>query len=126
MPTTLTAWRRRGSWLCTDFFTTNKRTISEKLQRIRASLQEKENHGHLFDDARLVDNYRHWRLPEDFFGSFLHAVNKVQKVDWLTLHIFQNEQLLFRFSSLNLFKELAEEMIARAAPAAGKQKLGLG
>jgi len=94
-----------------DFFLTNKRVISEKLKQIRDSLQEKENRGQLFADARLVENYRQWRLPEDFFSSFLHAINQGQKVNWLVLHIHQKKQLLFRFSNSNLFKELAEEMM---------------
>jgi two-component system response regulator AtoC len=94
-----------------DFFSMNKRKFSEKLDQLRVKLDENQNRCHLFDDARLVENYRQWRLPEDFFGSFLYEINKTLKVDWLTMHIYEKELLLFKFSSSNLFKELAEEMI---------------
>jgi transcriptional regulator with AAA-type ATPase domain len=94
-----------------DFFSMNKRKISEKLNHLRTNLDENENLCHLFDDARLVENYRQWRLPEDFFSSFLYETNKSLKFDWLTMHIYEKEQLLFKFSNSSLFKELGEEMI---------------
>jgi two-component system response regulator HydG/two-component system response regulator AtoC len=94
-----------------DFFSMNKRKISAKLNQLRINLEESENRCNLFDDARLVENYRQWRLPEDFFSSFLYEINKSLKVDWLTMHIYEKEQLLFKFSNSNLFKELGEEMV---------------
>ena len=94
-----------------DFFSMNKRKISAKLNQLRINLEENENRCHIFDDARLVENYRQWRLPEDFFSSFLYEINKSLKVDWLTMHIYEKEHLLFKFSNSNLFKELGEEMI---------------
>ena len=94
-----------------DFFSMNKRRISEKLNQLRTNLDENENRFHLFDDARLVENFRQWRLPEDFFGSFVYEINKSLKVDWLTIHIYEKGQPLFKFANTNLFKELAEEMI---------------
>jgi len=57
-----------------DFFSMNKRKISPKLNQIRINLEEDENRCKLFDDARLVENYRQWRLPEDFFNSFLYEI----------------------------------------------------
>ncbi|MEI6613493.1 MAG: sigma 54-interacting transcriptional regulator [Chrysiogenales bacterium] len=94
-----------------DFFSMNKRRTSAKLNQLRIDLDENENRCHLFNDARLVENYRQWRLPEDFFSSFLYEINKSLKVDWLTMHIYEKEQLLFKFSNSSLFKELGEEMI---------------
>ncbi|MBN2399810.1 MAG: sigma 54-interacting transcriptional regulator [Candidatus Aminicenantes bacterium] len=94
-----------------DFFSLNKRKISEKIDHWRAHLDDSKNHGCLFDDARLVENHRQWRLPEDFFNSFSYEINKKLKVDWLAMHVYEKERLLFKFSNSNLFKELAEEMI---------------
>ena len=94
-----------------DFFTMNKRKISPRLNRLRETLEENENLGNLFDNARLVVNYRQWRLPEDFFGSFLHQISKTLPMDWLIMHIHENEELLYRFSNSSLFKELGEEML---------------
>jgi two-component system response regulator AtoC len=108
-----------------DFFSMNKRRISEKLDHLRSDLDEIENHGHLFDDARLVENYRQWRLPEDFFSSFLHEINKTQKVDWLTMHIHEKDRLLFKFSNSNLFRELAEELISNLRREPEKQNFHL-
>jgi transcriptional regulator with PAS, ATPase and Fis domain len=97
-----------------DFFSMNKRKISEKLNQLRINLEENENRGNLLYDARLVENYRQWRLPEDFFSSFLYEINKSLKIDWLLMHIYEKEQLLFRFSNSSLFKELGEEMMQYA------------
>ena len=94
-----------------DFFSMNKRNISKKINRLRSILAEHENQGHLFDDARLVENYRQWRLPEDFFNSFLYELGKALKIDWLTMQVFEEERLLFRFSSSPLFGEIGDEML---------------
>jgi len=94
-----------------DFFSMNKRRISEKLERMRTDLDESENRGSLFDDARLVENHRHWRHPEDFFSSFSSEINKTQRVDWLVMQFYEKEQPLFAFSNSDQFKELAKEMI---------------
>ena len=108
-----------------DFFSMNKRKISAKLNQLRINLEENENRCHLFDDARLVENYRQWRLPEDFFSSFLYEINKSLKVDWLTMHIYEKGQLLFKFSNSSLFKELGEEMIQYVSRNAEQQNFHL-
>ena len=94
-----------------DFFTMNKRTISGKLNRLRLQAEENENRHALFDNARLVGNYRQWRLPEDFFNSFFYEINKPAQIDWLVMNIHEKRQPLFKFSSSGLFKELAEQML---------------
>ena len=94
-----------------DFFTLNKRKMSPRLNRLRETLEENENPGQLFDNARLVGHYRQWRLPEDFFGSFLHEISQALPLDWLVMHIHEKEELLFRFSNSSLFRELGEEML---------------
>jgi transcriptional regulator with AAA-type ATPase domain/predicted negative regulator of RcsB-dependent stress response len=94
-----------------DFFSMNKRKISPKLDQLRMDLEQNENQGNLFDDARLVENYRQWRLPEDFFGCFSHEINKSLPADWLTMNMYENEALLFKFSNSDHFKELGAEML---------------
>ena len=94
-----------------DFFTMNKRTLSAKLDHLRLREEESESHRDLFDDARLVGNYRQWRLPEDFFNSFFYEINKPTRIGWLTMDIREKEQPLFKFSSSALFKELGEQML---------------
>ena len=94
-----------------DFFSANKRNISPKLNQLRLELEQNENQANLFEDARLVENYRQWRLPEDFFGSFLHEINKSLPPDWLTMTIYENNAMLFTFSNSDHFKELGEEML---------------
>ncbi|MFH2108094.1 MAG: sigma 54-interacting transcriptional regulator [Chrysiogenia bacterium] len=94
-----------------DFFTMNKRTISAKLNRLRLQAEENENRHALFENARLVGNYRQWRLPEDFFNSFFYEINKPVQIDWLVMTIYEKRQPLFEFSSSGLFKELAEQML---------------
>jgi transcriptional regulator with AAA-type ATPase domain/tetratricopeptide (TPR) repeat protein len=101
-----------------DFFTLNKRILSNTLCQLRQQADEGDNRHTLFDDARLVDNFRQWRLPEDFFNSFLYEINKPSPIDWLVMDIHEDHLPLFQFSNSGLFKELGEEMLrhTRATP----------
>ena len=108
-----------------DFFTMNKRTISARLNRLRAQAEENENRHALFDDARLVGDYRQWRLPEDFFNSFFYEINKPPQIDWLVMNIYEKSLPLFKFASSGLFKELAEQMLQRTLDATENQNVDL-
>ena len=108
-----------------DFFNMNKRTISAKLNRWRQQAEENENRHDPFDDARLVGNYRQWRLPEDFFNSFFYEISKPTKIDWLAMTIHEKRHPLFKFSSSGLFKELADQMLEHTLAAPENQNLGL-
>jgi DNA-binding NtrC family response regulator len=108
-----------------DFFTMNKRRISHRLNRLRETLEGNENPDQLFDSARLVGHYRQWRLPEDFFGSFLHEISQALPLDWLAMQIHENEELLYCFSNSGLFKELGEEMLSHARQAPGQHNFRL-
>ncbi len=77
--------RRDEFFAMHDFFRMNKRTLSAKLDHLRRREEESESHRDLFDDARLVGNYRQWRLPEDFFNSFFYELNKPARIDWLAM-----------------------------------------
>lgn len=108
-----------------DFFSMNKRRIPNKFAQMRIFFSEKDSCGSLFADARLVENHRQWRLPEDFFNSFLYEINKALKVDWLAVRLYEKERLLFDFASSPLFKELGEEMLQATRRQPEKQNLRL-
>jgi transcriptional regulator with PAS, ATPase and Fis domain len=108
-----------------DFFTANKRSISGKLNRMYQHIKESEKNRELFEDARLVEHSRQWRLPEDFFNSFYYEISRPAPVDWLLLAVHEKQQLLFRFSNSDLFRELGEEMLQCVLETPQDQNLGL-
>ena len=108
-----------------DFFTANKRTISGKLDRLRRQIEENKKDRELFEDARLVEHSRQWRLPDDFFNSFYYEISRPAPVDWLLMAVHEKQQPLFRFSNSDQFRELGEEMLQRALEAPESQNLGL-
>jgi transcriptional regulator with PAS, ATPase and Fis domain len=108
-----------------DFFTMNKRSISAKLNRLRLQAEENESRHALFNDARLVGNYRHWRLPEDFFNSFFYEINKPPQIDWLAMNVYEKGQPLFKFASSAILKELAEQMLQHTLDASENQNVDL-
>ncbi|HSQ35084.1 MAG TPA: sigma-54 dependent transcriptional regulator, partial [Candidatus Binatia bacterium] len=108
-----------------DFFSMNKRRCSEKIDRLRMVFAENDHRGRLFNDARLVENHRQWKVPEDFFNSFLHEINRGLHVDWLAMRLYEKERLLFDFSSSPLFKELGDEMLQAVRRQPEKQNLRL-
>ena len=106
---------RRGEFLAMhDFFTLNRRCLSLKLTRWRQRCEDGEKSLRLFDDARLVEQHRQWRLPADFFNSFRHELGKAIPVDWLVMDIYEKKRSLFRFASSDQFPELGDEMLRRA------------
>jgi transcriptional regulator with AAA-type ATPase domain len=107
----LSVARREEFLAMHDFFTVNKRSVSVKLDRLRRLGEERARDRDLFDDARLVGNYRQWRLPEDFFNSFFHELGKPAPIDWLVMAVYEKQQPLFRFANSDIFRELGEEML---------------
>ena len=49
----------------------------------------------------------------------MHEISQALPVDWLAMHIHENEELLFRFSNSGLFKELGEEMLRHVRQTSG-------
>jgi transcriptional regulator with PAS, ATPase and Fis domain/TPR repeat protein len=107
----LLAERRQEFLAMHDFFTVNQRSMSPKLDHLRRLCDEKAKDRALFDDARLVGNYRQWRLPEDFFNTLAHELAKTAPIDWLVMAIHEEQRPLFRFANSDLFKELGEELL---------------
>ncbi len=112
---------RRDEFLAMhDFFTLNQRVLPAKFARMRQQCAENERGRGLFDDARLVERSRHWRLPADFFQSFFHEIGKATPIDWLVMTVHEQRPPaaenagVFRFASSDLFAELAAEMLQQA------------
>ena len=108
------AARRKEFLAMHDFFTLNQRCLSLKLIRWRQMCEDSEKSLRLFDDARLVEQHRQWRLPVDFFNSFCHEIGKTVPVDWLVMNVHEKKRPLFRFASSDMFPELGDEMLRRA------------
>jgi DNA-binding NtrC family response regulator len=108
-----------------DFFTVNKRTLSPRLIRLRQQCEESEKSLGLFAAARLVEQYRKWRLPADFFSSFFHEIGKAAPVDWLVMAIHEKQRPLFRFAGSDQFRDLGEEMLQDALATPLNQNLDL-
>jgi transcriptional regulator with AAA-type ATPase domain len=121
----LAADRREEFLAMHDFFTVNKRAISAKLDRLRRLCDERERDHALFDDARLVGDSRHWRLPEDFFHSFSRELGKPAPLDWLVMSVHEDRRPLFRFANSALFRELGDEMLLSALTGTENQNLDL-
>lgn len=111
------AARREEFLAMHDFFALNKRSLSLKLTRWRQQCEESEKSLRLFDDARLVEQHRQWRLPADFFHCFCHEIAKAAPVDWLVMDVHEKQRPLFRFASSDMFRELGDEMLRRARSA---------
>jgi transcriptional regulator with AAA-type ATPase domain len=108
-----------------DFFTVNKRALSPRLIRLRQQCEESEKDLGLFAAARLVEQYRKWRLPADFFSSFFHEIGKAAPVDWLVMAVHEKQRQLFRFAGSDQFHELGEEMLQDALATPLDQNLDL-
>ncbi|MDD8013511.1 MAG: sigma 54-interacting transcriptional regulator [Acidobacteriota bacterium] len=112
--------QRRDEFLAMyDFFSGNRRAMPAKFARMHQQCAESERARGLFDDARLVERSRHWRLPADFFHSFLHEIAKPAPIDWLVMAVHETPpspqkpaDILFRFASPEMFNELGDEMLA--------------
>ncbi len=108
-----------------DFFTVNKRALSPRLTRLRQQCEESEKSLGLFAAARLVEQYRTWRLPADFFNSFSHEIGKAAPVDWLVMAVHEKQRPLFRFAGSDQFRDLGEEMLQDALATPLNQNLDL-
>ncbi|GEM_PF-890251 len=97
-----------------EFFTRNRRRLSAKLNSWRRECADHEQDARLFADARLVEQHRHWRSPDDFFRSLSRELKRAAPIDWLALEVRERGEALFRFASSDSFPELGGEMLARA------------
>ncbi len=113
---------RRTEFLAmVDFFSLNQRAMPAKFARMRQHCLESDRAPGLFDDARLVERSRQWRLPADFFQSFYHEIGKAAPIDWMIMTIHEQHPpgqghsvRIFRFANSEQFSELGEEMLQEA------------
>ncbi len=94
-----------------DFFTHNKRRISDPLLAIKSHLTQQESTRDIFRSAKLVSEARQWKMPEDFFKSLLQEIDKNPSIELIRLAVYEGQRRLYFFSSPPAFPELSEEII---------------
>jgi transcriptional regulator with AAA-type ATPase domain len=97
-----------------EFFARNRRVISARLDELRRSCAACAAEAGRCDEARLVEQRRRWRRPDDFFRGLFRELGRAAPVDWLALAVHERERELFRFASSDSFRELGAEMLRRA------------
>ncbi len=96
------------------FFARNKRKLSVGINRIREHLDEKSSLDDVFKSADLVGSSHRWRVPDDFFRSFLTELQKAIKVNLVKLVVFDRGEEVFRFRNTNEFDSLTGELLGIA------------
>jgi transcriptional regulator with AAA-type ATPase domain len=96
------------------FFSRNRRRLSDGIVRIKNYLDEKDSYEDIFQSADLVGHSHSWKVPEDFFHSFLSELRKTVRVDLVKLTVFENGERVFRFSDTNEFDTLTDELVDMA------------
>lgn len=107
------------------FFLKNKRKISPGISQLKNLLDEKDSSYDIFKSAELVEDYRQWKIPEDFFKSLVNEINKVIKADLVKLVIYEQENQLFNFSYPNKYTKLTDELVSSAISRAENLNLDL-
>ncbi len=93
------------------YFLKNKRIISNNMLKIKKIIEKDNIFNDLLDNARVVDGYRNWKTPDDFFVSFSNEIEKSLKVDFLYMKIYLDKKQLFEFSNIKTYLEIAGEMV---------------
>ena len=106
--------RREEFLAMLDFFARNRRAIPARLEELRRRCASSGTETGRFDEARLVEQRRHWRRPDDFFRGLFRELARTIPVDWLALAVHEQGRELFRFASSDSFRELGAEMLQRA------------
>ncbi len=109
------ALARREEFLAMhDFFARNRRAMPARLEELRQRCASGAMETGRFAEARLVEQRRHWRRPDDFFRGLFRELARAVPVDWLALSVHEQGRELFRFASGDSFRELGAEMLRRA------------
>ena len=93
------------------FFSRNKRRLSTGIARIKQYLDEKDSFEDIFQSADLVGDSHRWRVPDDFFRSFLAELKKTIRVDLVKLAVYESGEPVFRFFNTNEFDNLTDELV---------------
>ncbi len=97
-----------------DFFARNRRLIPARLEELRQRCAAGAGGTGRFDEARLAEQRRHWRRPDDFFRGLFRELARAVPADWLALSVHEQGRELFHFVSGDSFRELGAEMLRRA------------
>ncbi len=94
-----------------DFFSLNKRKMGTGISRLKARLEENDSRSDLFENARRVDHYHRWKIPEDFFRSLIGEINLHSKIKMIKMAVYDSGEKIFNFSTDPQFQELSDEII---------------
>jgi len=95
------------------FFLRNKRTFTQKIITIKKKIDEQNSIKDFFKSVELVGKYLNWKIPEDFFSSFLNELTKKIAINFIKLKIFKNKEPIFNFSDSSKYEELSQEIISQ-------------
>ena len=107
------------------FFLRNKRKISPKILNLKKYFDERDSVFDIFKTAELVGDSIQWRVPEDFFKSFLGEIKKNIRLNLVRLILYDEGELLFQFSNIHEYYDLTDEIMARAVSSAQHLNLKL-
>lgn len=97
------------------FFDRNLRKMDPVIMMYKKLLDQRELNTDIFKSAELVENYRQWRIPNDFFVSFSSELRKELPFDFIKLVVFHRGERLFDFASSNLYRSMMDELVDKAA-----------
>jgi transcriptional regulator with PAS, ATPase and Fis domain len=96
------------------YFSRNKRRIPPLFIDYKNHLDEKESAYDIFRSAELVEESIHWKIPDDFFNSFLKELKKTVPVDLAQLIIYENKNPVFHFSTETKYRQITDEIIEKS------------
>jgi transcriptional regulator with AAA-type ATPase domain len=106
------------------FFLRNRRRLAPAVIKMKHRLDEQDAAYDVFKSAQLVSDFRHWKIPEDFFNSLTAELKQLIPADLVRLRVYEQERSepLFDFSSvppgspgfLQLTQEMIDDALSRA------------
>lgn len=105
------------------FFLENQRHMSAATETVKEEIERRESSREVFKSARMVGEYKRWKIPEDFFNSLVEELKKLAPVELVRLIVFAGQQndgeAMFDFTSRSgaasgfecLTRELIEDAI---------------
>lgn len=107
------------------FFLRNKRKIKHGIHELKKHIDERDSMFDIFKAAELVVTSIQWKVPDDFFKSFMNELTKNIQVDLIKLNIYEKGQPVFKFSNIHEFDDLTEEIMTKAVSSAEHFNLDL-
>lgn len=115
------------------FFLRNQRLVPVEITKVKAEIDRRESSYEVFENARLVDHYKQWKLPADFFDALITELKKLTPVELVRLIIFPDQNhgsepafdFTSRGGSIRGFKRLTRQLIKEAMVSAEHLNLDL-